>query len=334
MNEETRLRLFGFEDAFAHPVTLGATVGIGACLIATLALIFGLNRMGKLSPASYDELRKRTLSWCVIAPLLVVPILLGAFWVMLGTGLLAIACYREYARATGLFRYFAISATVVVGIVVIMGAAIDHWYGLFLALPALGVVVIASVGILADRPEGYIQRVALGAFGFLLFAVCLGHFAYLGNDRDFRPVLLLVLLAVEANDIFAYLCGKSFGRRKLAPQTSPNKTIGGSLGAIVCTTVLVYFLGGAVFGDSLGGRAPLVGLGILVSVAGQLGDLMLSSIKRDLGIKDMAATIPGHGGLLDRFDSLLLVAPAVFHYVGYFRGVGLDQQVMIFTGQG
>jgi phosphatidate cytidylyltransferase len=69
-----------------------------------------------------------------------------------------------------------------------------------------------------------------------------------------------------------------------------------------------------------------------VSVAGQFGDLMVSSIKRDIGIKDMGASIPGHGGLLDRFDSMLLVAPAVFYYIEFFRGFGLDQPTRIFTG--
>lgn len=69
----------------------------------------------------------------------------------------------------------------------------------------------------------------------------------------------------------------------------------------------------------------MIGLGLIVSVAGQFGDLMISSIKRDIGIKDMGVTIPGHGGLLDRFDSMLLVSPAVFHYIAFFRGFGLDQ---------
>jgi phosphatidate cytidylyltransferase len=78
--------------------------------------------------------------------------------------------------------------------------------------------------------------------------------------------------------------------------------------------------------------APLlIGLGALTSIAGQFGDLTLSSIKRDLGIKDMAATIPGHGGLLDRFDSILLAAPVVFHYLRYFMGVGENQPQHVFT---
>ena len=80
------------------------------------------------------------------------------------------------------------------------------------------------------------------------------------------------------------------------------------------------------------GGLPLLGLGLVVSLSGQFGDLMLSSIKRDLGVKDIGQVLPGHGGLLDRFDSLLLAAPAYFHYVGYFRGFGLDQPVRILTG--
>jgi phosphatidate cytidylyltransferase len=138
---------------------------------------------------------------------------------------------------------------------------------------------------------------------------------------------------VELNDVFAYIVGKSLGRRKLCPNTSPNKTIGGALGALVLTTFLAALLAHYIFaGTPLDQWMWLLLLGLIVSLAGQLGDLMLSSIKRDLGIKDMGALIPGHGGLLDRFDSLLLVAPAVFHYVGFFVGFGLDQPKRIITG--
>ena len=85
-------------------------------------------------------------------------------------------------------------------------------------------------------------------------------------------------------------------------------------------------------GTALVTPVRLLGLGIIVSVVGQFGDLMLSSIKRDLGLKDTAKLIPGHGGILDRFDSLILVAPAVFHYVNYFVGFAASQPERIFTG--
>ncbi len=123
------------------------------------------------------------------------------------------------------------------------------------------------------------------------------------------------------------------GRRKLAPNTSPNKTVGGAVGAIVLTSTLVIALGHFVFqGTELDRPVRLATLGLLVSVVGQLGDLMLSSVKRDLGLKDISNLIPGHGGLLDRFDSLILVAPAAFHYIGYLNGIGLKQPERIITG--
>lgn len=326
-------RLFGWRDAFAHPVTLAITIAVAAVLIIAYGAIWLLHRRGRTSPELHAELLRRVYSWAVMAPLLIVPILLGAAWAIMGIALLALLCFREFARATGLFRDHWICAVVVLGIGTIMLAALDHWYGFFAALPALGTVLIAIVGILPDEPKGYIQRVGLGTIGFLLFGVCLGHLGYMANDSAFRPILLLVLATVEMNDVFAFIAGKTVGHRRLTPKTSPKKTVGGALGALVLTTSLVAVIGHYVFAGSGVDTVPrLLGLGLIVSLAGQFGDLMLSSIKRDIGLKDMGATIPGHGGLLDRFDSLLLVAPAVFHYVGFFRGFGLDQPKCLFFG--
>jgi phosphatidate cytidylyltransferase len=143
----------------------------------------------------------------------------------------------------------------------------------------------------------------------------------------------MLLLCVELNDVFAYIAGKSFGRRKLIPNTSPNKTVGGAIGAFVLTTALSATLAHYIFaGTRLDHPVQLIALGMIISVAGQLGDLMLSSVKRDLGVKDTGVVLPGHGGFLDRFDSILLVAPAAFHYIGYFVGIGADQPVRIITG--
>ena len=85
-------------------------------------------------------------------------------------------------------------------------------------------------------------------------------------------------------------------------------------------------------GEVLDRPSRLIELGVIISICGQFGDLLISSIKRDLDIKDMGILFPGHGGWLDRFDSLILVAPAVFHFVGYFRGIGLDEPARILTG--
>ena len=335
MEESAINRLFGVRDAFEHPVTLWvALAALGMLLIAGVASgnpgCFGATRR----TIRDLELRQRIRSWCVLVPLMIGPVLLGGAWVMLAVLVLSICCYREFARATGLFRRPLVSLSVVLGIVAITFAVADHWYGFFSALPALGVIVIAAVAVLSDRPDGYIQRVALGVLAYLLFGVCLGHLSYLANDPNYRAMILLLLLSVELNDVFAYLAGKSFGRRRLAPNTSPNKTVGGALGAVVLTTLLVILLGRSVFsGTEMHSWGALLGLGIVVSVAGQLGDLMLSSIKRDVGVKDMGVTLPGHGGLLDRFDSLLLAAPAFFHYVGYVNvnGIGLEEAKRILS---
>ncbi|HTN73685.1 MAG TPA: phosphatidate cytidylyltransferase, partial [Pirellulaceae bacterium] len=211
--------------------------------------------------------------------------------------------------------------------------SLDNFYAFFTALFAEIICLIAAGAILADKPQGYIQRCAIGMFGFMLFGVALAHLGYLANDKLFRPMILLVLLSVELNDVFAFCAGKLLGHRKLIPHTSPNKTIAGSLGAIIGTSVVVYFFGRQIFaGTVLQHPGHLLALGIMISVVGQLGDLMLSSVKRDLSIKDMSDLIPGHGGLLDRFDSLILVGPAVFHYVNYFHGIGTGEQTRIFSG--
>ncbi|MBM4069006.1 MAG: phosphatidate cytidylyltransferase [Planctomycetes bacterium] len=332
LRPETRERWFGYEHAFDDPVTLVATIAMGAVLLATPVVILILSRTRRINAATRTELLRRYATWLVITPVLLIPILLGAFWTILGVTALSLLCYREYARATGLFREKLVSLLVTLGILAVNFAVLDHWYGFFQALTPLCVVTIAALSILVDRPRGYIQRVALGVFGFTLFGTCLAHLGYIANDARYRPVLILIFLSVELNDVFAFIVGKTLDRHKLMPQTSPNKTLAGSMGALMLTTVLVMLLGSAVFaGTKMDSPWLLAGLGAIISVAGQLGDLMLSSIKRDLGIKDMGVLLPGHGGLLDRFDSLILVAPAAFHYIGYVLGFGLDQQVRILT---
>ena len=137
------------------------------------------------------------------------------------------------------FRERTISLIVVIGILLLTFSVLDNWYRLYVALFPLTVALIAIGGLIPDQPKGYIQRVGLGVLGFALFGSALGNLGNMANDWNYRPILLLIIFAVELNDIFAYICGHLFGHRKFVPNTSPNKTVGGALGAIALTTPLV-----------------------------------------------------------------------------------------------
>ncbi len=316
-----------------HPVAFWIAASVAGALAITPLIFLGLQSAGRLSSDLRADLWARYKSWLVLAPLMIAPLLVGRSVAILAVAMLGAMCYREFARVLGLFRHRAVSGVVALGGVLITFAIADHWIGFFNALVSLTVSAIVIVALFADQPKGYIQRVALGILAFVLFGLCLGHFSYLANDRLGAPIQVAIVLCVELNDIFAYCSGKLFGRRPLAPLTSPKKTIGGSLGALVLTTALFGVIAHFIFaGTALDRVHHLIAMGLLLSLTGQWGDLVMSSVKRDLGIKDMGTTIPGHGGLLDRFDSLLFVGPALFHYIAYFRGVGLDTPVRIFTG--
>lgn len=331
----TTERLFDAARAFDHSVTVGIVAAIAIGLILASVLVRILKSAGRISENTFQELLARTRSWYVLATAMVLPILLGAAWVCGAFLVLSLFCFREYARATELNTSRTAMSSVIVAILVTYFAVVDHWMGLFTTSWTLGIGLIPVVALWDDHPQGYLRRVSLAIIGYALFGMSLGHLAFLSNDVLFRPMLLWLLLSIELNDVFAYLTGKAFGQRKLLPHTSPNKTIAGAIGAVVLTTLLAAFVGHYVFQGTTLARLPhLIVLGILISILGQCGDLVVSSIKRDLGIKDMSALIPGHGGLLDRFDSILIAAPCVFHYINYFKsnGIGWDQPARIITG--
>ncbi len=333
IDAQTKARWFDASSGWNDPILQKAGIIIGAIIVVAYVLTLVLSRAGKIRDTRRTELIQRINTWVIIVIAFGLPLVLGAFWTILFLLLLSIICYREFARMTGLFRSYMVSAAAVIGIFAVFFAVFDHWYGFFSALPALGVALIVTFGVLRDRPVGYLQRIALAVVSFVMFGVSLGHIAYIANDSNYRIYLLLFFVAVELNDVFAYLAGNLFGRKKLAPNTSPNKTVGGAVGAVIGTTALVWVVGQWIFaGTPLDSPARLLGLGVLLSIAGQLGDLVISSVKRDIGIKDTGNTLPGHGGILDRFDSILIAGPAYFHYLGYFIGFGLNEPSRILSG--
>jgi phosphatidate cytidylyltransferase len=323
----------GLDEALANPITVALLFAtLGAVVVAAIVTAC-VSLAGVGTPAFRRELWLRLGSWLVLLPLMIVPVLAGKTWLIAAVTVLGLLCLREYSRATGLFREPLIEFVIILGVLAVNFASLDHWYGFFVALISITVGLLAVASLPLDRPGGYIQRTALGIFGFMLFGSGLAHLGYMGNDPNYRPLVLLVMLSVALNDVMAFTAGKLIGGPKLLPATSPGKTVSGALGALVVTTVFFSLVTHLIFrGSVIDHPLWLLLLGMLVSVAAQAGDLMLSSIKRDIGIKDMGAVLPGHGGVLDRFNSLLLTSPAVFHFIYYFMGFGQDQPMRIITG--
>jgi phosphatidate cytidylyltransferase len=308
-------------EGFHQPLVKETVFGAMSLLVLALLVNRLLLSFGRVSPQQYADVQLRSKTWCWLALGMLLPILLGPAWLMVAVLGLSLVCYREFARATGLFRERQISIIVVLGMLALSLANAIRYDRMYFALASLTVVALAIITIPSDRPKGYMQRTALGAFGFLLFGYSFGYLGFLANDARFRSIVLLILICVEMNDVFAYCVGKAVGGPKLVPNTSPGKTRAGSLGALVLTTSLAMLLGHVVFEQTPVDRWDrLFELGLMIAVLGQMGDLVLSSIKRDLGIKDLGVVLPGHGGWLDRFDSLVLVPPAVFHFLSYHLG--------------
>lgn len=307
--------------ALAHPATR-ICVGIAA------AAVVGMLAAGPVwariaRPEVARDIKIRTLTWAVLAPITFAAVLTAPLTLILFTAALGLLCHREFARVTGLHREHLTSAVVVVGVLLSAGLTLSGADEGVRNLAQAGVLAgLCVLNILPDRPEGYIRRCALGAGSFMLFGVGLQRLAELREIRglpDARALACVLLVTVQMNDVFAYCTGRALSARlggaKWFRTTSPGKTVAGHLGAIALTTPLAaWLLSLALRGSALDRGPHLAALALIIAVGGQLGDLLISSVKRDVGVKDMGALLPGHGGVLDRCNSLLLVIPLVYHY--------------------
>ena len=174
--------------------------------------------------------------------------------------------------------------------------------------------------LFTGQPKGIVQSMAKIQWGLMAFVFCISHVACLMTllpttniPGGGRALVLYLVFLTEINDVSQYIWGKLFGKTKIAPNISPKKTLAGLLGGILTTVLLALSL------QFLSGFSILYSLmaGLIISVAGFIGDLVISSVKRDVGVKDSSNLIPGHGGMLDRIDSLAYTAPLFFHFVNY-----------------
>ena len=194
----------------------------------------------------------------------------------------------------------------------------------YLANPLLTTFILIIAAVIAITVQAYGDDISLAGMASCIFGlVYIGwfgaHMLFLHNDPELGPGSVMVLLvATVLSDTGAYFAGNLFGKTKLAPRISPNKTIEGSVGGLILTVVgmvVIYYvqqnLTQPVFPDW--SILRYIVAGIALSVAGQLGDLLESAIKRDAGVKDSGSIFPGHGGMLDRCDSILVAAPVLYY---------------------
>ncbi|MES1988716.1 MAG: phosphatidate cytidylyltransferase, partial [Pseudomonadota bacterium] len=177
--------------------------------------------------------------------------------------------------------------------------------------------------LIGGETQGFLKAVGTLHWGLMTTVFSLSHAAYLlALPNQVNPaagsagILLFLVFLTQFNDIMQYVWGKLLGSIKVIPKVSPNKTLGGLLGGIATTTLLAWLL--APYLTPLVGWEPLAA-GVLIGLAGFVGDVSISAVKRDLGIKDTGNLIPGHGGILDRVDSLTYTAPLFFHFVYYLH---------------
>lgn len=163
-----------------------------------------------------------------------------------------------------------------------------------------------------QRQLSAVSRAGIGILGIIYIALPLSHLFFIRNFEQGRFWILFLLSIVFANDTFAYFVGKGVGRRKLAPLVSPGKTvegaIGGLIGGVIAAAIFQFFFKQLAFAET-------AMLAIVIGIVGQLGDLFESMIKRSAGVKDSGNIIPGHGGALDRIDSLIFAVPFLYYYL-------------------
>lgn len=262
-------------------------------------------------------MKQRIVTGVLGGALFLTLVYLGGKWYSALVLLLGVIGLYEFLRMAGLKPYgFAVLLSYVLMFSILHPSLYDTpWLNVTfsqLLMPALILLLVYSVW---RKNQFHIEHVALTILG----ALYIGYgFHYMAEVRLGVPdplgfqLTVLILLGIWSTDSGAYFVGRSFGRRKLWPAISPNKTVEGSIGGLV-TAVLVVSAANAVLGAVPAWQA--LAIAAVTGVAAQAGDLVESAMKRHFGVKDSGRIIPGHGGVLDRFDSLLIVFP-ILHLLG------------------
>ncbi|NBX66980.1 MAG: phosphatidate cytidylyltransferase [Proteobacteria bacterium] len=310
-----------FNFTLSNPVH-ACIAGIFGVLILASAIVFCMHKGDK--EGKHKELTARVKSWWFMIAIFSTAMLTTPMVSIYFFAFLSFLAFKEYISVIPLRRadrrlLFWAYLTIPVQYFFVA----DNWYGMFIVFIPVWVFFLMPFRlILAQQMEGFLSSVATISWGLMITVFAVSHAAMLmqfpalaESPAGGAGLVLFLMVLNQGNDVAQYVWGKFLGKHKILPLVSPKKTWEGFLGGMVTTALIAVVLAPFLTPFNMG-FALLAGVGI--AAAGFIGDVTFSALKRDIGIKDTGALIPGHGGILDRIDSLSLTAPLFFHFVRYF----------------
>lgn len=270
-----------------------------------------------------DNLNSRVKAWWVMVALIGLSFIFGKTGVIILFVFMSFAALREYITLAYTRSGDHMSLVLMFYVALPMQYFLIwiEWYGLFsIFIPVHVFLVLPIVSSLRGDTTRFLERTAKMQWGLMICVFCVSHVPALLTleipGYQGRELLLIayLIVVVQGSDVLQYVCGKLLGRRKVAPELSPSKTVEGLVGGVALATLL----GAALYGITPFTPWQSALISLTICLMGFLGGLVMSAIKRDRGVKDWGAMIEGHGGMLDRLDSVVFAAPMFFHVVRFW----------------
>lgn len=300
--------------------------GVAGLLIVASLIGFVLARTVK-SEGGRDTVRNlnaRIKAWWAMVAVFAVAFAFGKAVTLVLFALTSFYCLREFISLTPTrpSDHHAIAAAFYLFIPLQYWLIWIGWLTMLtILIPVYAFLLLPVLAVIRGETQDFLLRTAKIQWGLMLTVFCISHAPALLilNIPDYRNVYLLFFLVtvVQLSDVFQYVFGKLFGRHKIAPNVSPSKTIEGFVGGGLAATAV----GAGLFWITPFTPIEAGGMALAIVLAGFCGGLVLSAVKRSLGAKDWGTMIEGHGGALDRMDSVTFAAPLFFHLVNYFYTV-------------
>ena len=306
--------------------TIALFGGVIGVLVLASIVGFVLERRAGADDATVANLNARIKAWWVMVALIGVAFACGKAGVIVLFAFASFAALREFITLTATRHgdHIALAAAFFVVLPLQYYLIWIEWYGLYsIFVPVYVFLLLPIVAALRGDTTDFIGRVAEVQWGLMISVFCVSHVPALLTlpipGLEGRQLLLIafLILVVQSSDVLQYVWGKLLGRHKIAPVLSPSKTVEGLIGGVASATLL----GAALWWITPFSPWQAGLMALLINLMGFCGGLVMSAIKRDRGVKDWGHMIEGHGGMLDRLDSVIFAAPIFFHVTRYWWSV-------------